>query len=54
MVVDSLFLCVCEDRNLNGDEGKWKSSRLAELGGHKRGRGGEQDATEIQDLQEKY
>ncbi|XP_041976580.1 choline transporter-like 1 isoform X2 [Aricia agestis] len=35
MVVDSLFLCVCEDRNMNSD-GQWQHSRLAELGGHKR------------------
>lgn len=32
MVVDTLFLCVCEDRNLNGADGKWRTSRLAELG----------------------
>ncbi|XP_053602258.1 choline transporter-like 1 isoform X1 [Plodia interpunctella] len=51
MVVDSLFMCVCEDRNMNGGDGKWKHSRLAELGGHTR----EQDgAAELQDLQEKY
>ncbi|XP_060801052.1 choline transporter-like 1 isoform X2 [Amyelois transitella] len=51
MVVDSLFLCVCEDRNMNGSDGKWKNSRLAELGGHRRD---EQDgAAELQDLQEK-
>ncbi|KAL4708361.1 hypothetical protein ACJJTC_019597 [Scirpophaga incertulas] len=52
MVVDSLFLCVCEDRNMNGAEGKWKNTRLAELGGHKR----EQDneGPELQELQEKY
>ncbi|XP_049866141.1 choline transporter-like 1 isoform X2 [Pectinophora gossypiella] len=35
MVVDSLFLCVCEDKNLNGDEGKWKTSRLSDLGAKK-------------------
>ncbi|XP_050670773.1 choline transporter-like 1 isoform X2 [Leptidea sinapis] len=52
MVVDSLFLCVCEDRNMNGDEGRWKNSRLAELGGHK-ARGNEQDGAELQDLNEK-
>ncbi|XP_059062134.1 choline transporter-like 1 [Achroia grisella] len=52
MVVDSLFLCVCEDRNMNGADGKWKHSRLAELGGHKQR--DEQDGAEMQDLQEKY
>ncbi|CAH4019616.1 unnamed protein product [Pieris brassicae] len=45
MVVDSLFLCVCEDRNMNGDDGRWKNSRLAELGGHKA------DTAEMEDLQ---
>ncbi|CAB3252104.1 unnamed protein product [Arctia plantaginis] len=55
MVVDSLFLCVCEDRNMNGDDGRWKKSRLAELGGHnaKNGRDNE-DGAELQDLQDKY
>jgi solute carrier family 44 (choline transporter-like protein), member 1 len=50
MVVDSLFLCVCEDRNMNGTDGKWKNSRLAELGGHKR----DNEEPESQELQEKY
>ncbi|XP_028044144.1 CTL-like protein 1 isoform X2 [Bombyx mandarina] len=54
MVVDSLFLCVCEDRNMNGVEGKWKSSRLAELGGHKISKvDDEADGAELQDLNEK-
>ncbi|KAJ2938220.1 hypothetical protein O0L34_g17557 [Tuta absoluta] len=53
MVVDSLFLCVCEDRNLNGDDGKWKSSRLAGLGGGGGGSGGEgaPGDAEMQNLQ---
>lgn len=55
MVVDSLFMCVCEDRNMNGSDGRWKSSRLAELGGHKsNNRQIEQDGAEMEDLQEKY
>ncbi|KAL0840483.1 hypothetical protein ABMA28_015727 [Loxostege sticticalis] len=52
MVVDSLFLCVCEDRNMNGEEGRWKHSRLAELGGHSRA--APTDGPEAQELQEKY
>ncbi|XP_011501769.1 PREDICTED: CTL-like protein 1 [Ceratosolen solmsi marchali] len=30
-VLDTLFLCVCEDKNLNGDNGKWRQSALAQL-----------------------
>ncbi|XP_014205410.1 CTL-like protein 1 [Copidosoma floridanum] len=30
-VIDTLFLCVCEDKNLNGDNGKWRQSALAQL-----------------------
>ncbi|XP_028161457.1 CTL-like protein 1 isoform X1 [Ostrinia furnacalis] len=52
MVVDSLFLCVCEDRNMNGSDGRWKSSRLAELGGH--ARGDPPPGPEHQELQAKY
>uniref|UniRef100_S4P7Y0 Choline transporter-like protein n=1 Tax=Pararge aegeria TaxID=116150 RepID=S4P7Y0_9NEOP len=48
MVVDSLFLCVCEDRNMNSGDGQWKNSRLAELGGHRA------DRVELEELQEKY
>lgn len=46
MVVDSLFLCVCEDRNSNND-GRWQSSRLAELGLNKTDT---TDGAEMQDL----
>lgn len=31
-VIDTLFLCVCEDKNLNGENGKWRESGLAQLG----------------------
>ncbi|XP_050090154.1 choline transporter-like 1 [Anopheles aquasalis] len=31
MVVDTLFLCVCEDRTINGNTGRWKESNLARL-----------------------
>lgn len=54
MVVDSLFLCVCEDRNMNGNDGRWKNSRLAELGGHKGDKYDEQDGAELQDVPDKY
>lgn len=32
MVVDTLFICVCEDRKLNGAEGRWNESGLASFG----------------------
>lgn len=31
MVVDTLFLCVCEDRAINGPQGRYKESKLAHL-----------------------
>lgn len=31
IVVDTLFLCVCEDRTINGPNGRWKESNLAQL-----------------------
>lgn len=31
IVVDTLFLCVCEDRTINGPNGRWKESNLAML-----------------------
>lgn len=31
MVVDTLFLCVCEDRAINGPNGRYKESKLAHL-----------------------
>ncbi|XP_031631172.1 CTL-like protein 1 [Contarinia nasturtii] len=33
MVVDTLFLCVCEDRAINGSQGRYKESKLAHLVG---------------------
>ncbi|XP_013178112.1 PREDICTED: CTL-like protein 1 isoform X1 [Papilio xuthus] len=54
MVVDSLFLCVCEDRNMDNANGRWKSSRLAELGGHRPDKEEEQEGAELQGLHEKY
>lgn len=31
VVVDTLFLCVCEDKTINGNNGRWKQSNLAKL-----------------------
>lgn len=31
MVVDTLFLCVCEDRAINGPTGRYRESKLAHL-----------------------
>lgn len=31
MVVDTLFLCVCEDRTINGPNGRYRESKLAHL-----------------------
>ncbi|KAF7399237.1 hypothetical protein HZH68_007829 [Vespula germanica] len=31
-VIDTLFLCICEDRNLGGENGKWRQSPLAHIG----------------------
>lgn len=31
VVIDTLFLCVCEDQNLNGEEGKWRQTAIANL-----------------------
>ena len=31
MVVDTLFLCVCEDKTINGPNGRWRQSNLAKL-----------------------
>ncbi|KAI4485321.1 hypothetical protein M0804_006826 [Polistes exclamans] len=31
-VMDTLFLCICEDRNLGGENGKWRQSPLAQIG----------------------
>lgn len=33
VVVDTLFLCVCEDKTINGNNGRWKQSNLAKLVG---------------------
>ncbi|CAD1481259.1 unnamed protein product, partial [Heterotrigona itama] len=30
-VIDTLFLCICEDKNLNGENGKWRQSALVQI-----------------------
>ncbi|CAD6229651.1 GSCOCG00012119001-RA-CDS [Cotesia congregata] len=32
MIIDTLFLCICEDKNLNGENGKWRQSNLIQIG----------------------
>ncbi|XP_029154724.1 CTL-like protein 1 isoform X2 [Nylanderia fulva] len=41
-VIDTLFLCICEDKNLNGDNGKWRQSALAQLGSFSSNTNGQQ------------
>ncbi|KAI4501139.1 hypothetical protein M0802_003942 [Mischocyttarus mexicanus] len=31
-VIDTLFLCICEDKNLGGENEKWRQSPLAQIG----------------------
>ncbi|XP_018897276.1 choline transporter-like 1 isoform X2 [Bemisia tabaci] len=31
IVIDTLFLCMCEDKNMNGEEGAWKNTGVAAL-----------------------
>ncbi|XP_076278336.1 choline transporter-like protein 1 isoform X2 [Lasioglossum baleicum] len=38
-VIDTLFLCICEDKNLNGDNGKWRQSALAQFGSNNNANG---------------
>ncbi|KMQ90399.1 ctl-like protein 1-like protein [Lasius niger] len=41
-VIDTLFLCVCEDKNLNGENGKWRQSALAQIGASSSNTNGQQ------------
>ncbi|KYN03777.1 PREDICTED: CTL-like protein 1 [Cyphomyrmex costatus] len=41
-VIDTLFLCVCEDKNLNGENGKWRQSALAQIGASSSNANGQQ------------
>ncbi|KAG7299785.1 hypothetical protein JYU34_016794 [Plutella xylostella] len=54
MVVDTLFLCVCEDRNMNSEDGAWKNSRLAGLGSARPSPDDTADGNELNELQDKY
>lgn len=29
--MDTLFLCICEDRTIHGNNGRWRESKLAHL-----------------------
>lgn len=31
-MVDTLFLCICEDRNIHGENGKWQQFPLGYVG----------------------
>uniref|UniRef100_A0A1B6DF63 Choline transporter-like protein n=1 Tax=Clastoptera arizonana TaxID=38151 RepID=A0A1B6DF63_9HEMI len=37
IVIDTLFLCMCEDKNINGETGQWKQNALANLSASKVG-----------------
>ncbi|RLU24174.1 hypothetical protein DMN91_004384 [Ooceraea biroi] len=41
-VIDTLFLCICEDKNLNGENGKWRQSALAQIGASSSNANGQQ------------
>lgn len=47
MVVDTLFLCVCEDKTLNGRSGRWAQSNLAKLVGEEPLQPGEEPPIEV-------
>ena len=38
-VIDTLFLCICEDKNLNGENGKWRQLALAQIGSNSNSNG---------------
>ncbi|XP_076162811.1 choline transporter-like protein 1 isoform X2 [Ptiloglossa arizonensis] len=38
-VIDTLFLCICEDKNLNGENGTWRQSALAQIGSNSNANG---------------
>ncbi|XP_017107767.2 choline transporter-like 1 [Drosophila bipectinata] len=46
MVVDTLFLCVCEDKAINGRSGRWAQSNLAKLVGEEPLQPGEEPPVE--------
>lgn len=50
MVVDTLFLCVCEDKTINGRSGRWATSNLAKLVGEEPLQPGEEQPVQVVEM----
>ncbi|KAL7732019.1 hypothetical protein ACLKA6_015782 [Drosophila palustris] len=50
MVVDTLFLCVCEDKAINGRAGRWAQSNLAKLVGEEPLQPGEEPPIQVVEM----
>ncbi|XP_037933958.1 choline transporter-like 1 [Teleopsis dalmanni] len=50
MVVDTLFLCVCEDKTINGRAGRWAQSNLAKLLGEEPLQPGEEPPIQVVEM----
>ncbi|XP_060655120.1 choline transporter-like 1 [Drosophila nasuta] len=50
MVVDTLFLCVCEDKTINGRAGRWAQSNLAKLVGEEPLQPGEEPPIQVVEM----
>ena len=50
MVVDTLFLCVCEDKTINGRGGRWAQSNLAKLVGEEPLQPGEEPPIQVVEM----
>lgn len=50
MVVDTLFLCVCEDKTINGRAGRWARSNLAKLVGEEPLQAGEEPPIQVVEM----
>ncbi|XP_017840759.2 CTL-like protein 1 [Drosophila busckii] len=50
MVVDTLFLCVCEDKTINGRAGRWAQSNLAHLVGEEPLQAGEEPPIQVVEM----
>lgn len=50
MVVDTLFLCVCEDKTINGRAGRWAQSNLAHLVGEEPLQPGEEPPIQVVEM----
>ncbi|XP_014482169.1 PREDICTED: CTL-like protein 1 [Dinoponera quadriceps] len=46
-VIDTLFLCICEDKNLNGENGKWRQSALIQVGSSSNNANGQHELAPI-------